>query len=178
VVHLPLSPFDGKPVTLLEQAVLVARTYVGVRETKGEPNRGPEVDRFLRTVGLDPEKGAYSWCAAFCYTVYKEAAEHLGVVNPCPKTAGVLKMWERSPVKARVLMHEARDNPSLIRPGALYVADHGHGKGHIEIVTAVIPSAVKTIGGNTNGAGSREGDGVYFKERPIASALGFVDFGR
>jgi hypothetical protein len=149
---------------LTEKALEVAATYVGIRETKR--NRGPEVDAFLFDVGLDPTKGSYPWCAAFVYAVFKRASAALVVPNPVPRTAGVLKLWDRSPDWAR----------GKAKPGAIFILDHGQGRGHTGIVEAVGPLHLITIEGNTNELGSREGDGVYRRTRRMDEAVGYLDF--
>src|SRR4051812_46300471 len=57
------------------------------------------------------------------------AAKASKVANPVVKTAGVLAHWARSPIEARIYAKAAFDDPSLIRPGAIFIVDHGSGKG-------------------------------------------------
>lgn len=167
---------DRPPAGVLRAALAAALSQEGVRETAR--NRGPEVDGYLRRVGLDPAH-AYSWCAAFIYWSYDEGAKTIGVANPCIKTAGVLDHWAKAPAAARVYAEDAFNDPSLIRPGSVFIVDHGAGKGHTGIVTRVVDGQIGTIEGNTNQAGSREGDGVYQKLRTIGSInVGFLDYGR
>jgi hypothetical protein len=170
----------AQPATSLFGAVLeVARAQLGVRETKGQPNRGPQVDQYISRVGLDPSKGAFSWCQSFVYWCFDEAARGLGVPNPCFRTAGVLAHWKNSSPATHLSAEDAFDDPSRIRPGAIFIVDHGAGKGHTGIVTRVEGGEIRTIEGNTNERGSREGDGVYEKTRPISSInIGFIDYGR
>lgn len=163
------------PPTFAEALVAVARGELGVRETVGMPNRGPRVDEYLRAVGLDPTRGSYPWCAAGIYWTAKKAAKLAGVPVPIPRTASVHRLMEWA--KANdfwIEGHVARADQSLIQPGYLWCADHGRGKGHVEIVIGVVPSGVETIGYNTNGDGARDGDGVFLKSRPTAAAAGFV----
>ncbi len=174
--------FDAAPATetagslLLAQALKVALSQKGVRE-KGGANRGPEVEGYLERAGKDPT-GGFSWCQAFVYWCFDESAKALNVANPAIKTAGVLNHWARSPTDARVYARAAFDDPRLIHPGAIFIVDHGSGKGHTGIVTRVLAGEIGTIEGNTNTRGSREGDGVYEKTRTIASInVGFVDYG-
>jgi hypothetical protein len=177
--------FDDTPVpsvqpttTLLAELVVTALSQEGVREDRGRPNRGPKVDEYIARVGLDPG-GAFSWCQAFVYWCFDEGAHKLGVANPCVKTAGVMEHWARSPLSARVRAEDAFDEPRLIRPGAVFVVDHGSGRGHTGIVVKVLSGEIATIEGNTNDRGSREGDGVYQKTRTIGSInVGFLDYGR
>ena len=166
------------PTPLLQSVLDTAATQLGVRETPGTPNRGPQVDAYIRSVGLDPT-GGYSWCQAFVYWCFVQASTALKVPNPCVRTAGVLAHWAKSPLTARVYAQAAFDDPRLVRPGAIFIIDHGGGKGHTGLVTQVVSGVVQTIEGNTNQAGSREGDGVYTHTRSIASInVGFIDYGR
>jgi hypothetical protein len=165
------------PAPLPLAAVKLAGGEVGVRESGG-PNRGPRVDEYLRNVGLDPTRGSYSWCASFVYFCFNRAAQNLGIRNPCVKTAGVMNHWRLAPAWARVTAQDLAGSPSAVRPGAIFVIDHGQGKGHTGLVERVSPGSLHTIEGNTNTAGSREGDGVYRRIRPLASILpGFIDYG-
>jgi hypothetical protein len=172
------APVISAPTPLLAQVVAKGLSQVGVREDRGRRNRGPQVDQYLTRVGRDPA-GGLAWCVAFTYWCFDEAAVHLGVANPCVKTAGVLDHWARSPVSIRLGAEDAFDDPRRIRPGALFIIDHGGGKGHSGIVTRVLAGEIATVEGNTNERGSREGDGVYEKTRSIASInVGFLDYGR
>ncbi len=169
---------DQAPTPLLAAVLETATTQLDVRETPGTPNRGPQVDQYVRSVGLDPA-GGYSWCQAFVYWCFAQASARLGVANPCVRTASVLEHWAKAPLAARVDARAAADDPRLCRPGAVFIIDHGDGKGHAGLVTEVVSGAVATIEGNTNQAGSREGDGVYEHARSIASInVGFIDYGR
>jgi hypothetical protein len=166
---------DRAPPGILTAVLEAALSQEGVRETSR--NRGPEVDQFVARVGLSPT-GGYAWCQAFVYWAFDQAAQKMDVTNPCIKTAGVLDHWARSPTDARIYAERAFDNPSLIRPGAVFIVDHGNGKGHTGLVTKVVDGEIATIEGNTNSRGSREGDGVYQKVRTIGSInVGFVDYG-
>ncbi len=169
-VHDPASP-------LLREALAAARTQIDVRELSA--NRGPEVDGYLRAVGLDPERGQYPWCAAFVYWCFARASEVSGTPNPCVRTAGCLDHWVRSPAAARVSAEAALDDPALVAPGSVFIVDHGHGKGHTGLVARVEAGVLVTLEGNTNPGGSREGDGVYERRRPIAAInTGFLDYAR
>jgi peptidoglycan hydrolase-like protein with peptidoglycan-binding domain len=166
---------DRAPPGILTAVLETALSQEGIRETAR--NRGPEVDEFVTRVGLNAA-GGYSWCQAFVYWAFDEAARKMDIKNPCVKTAGVLDHWARSPTGARIYAEEAFDNPNLIRPGAVFIVDHGGGKGHTGLVTKVVDGEIATIEGNTNTRGSREGDGVYQKVRTIGSInVGFIDYG-
>ena len=138
--------------------VKVAGDEVGVREVGGR-NRGPRVEEYqLENGGIIGE----SWCADFvCYVLRRSNGLQFR------HSRRALGLWEQNP-GAR------RGEP---RPGFVFVIDHGGGLGHCGFVTQVGGGDFDTIEGNTNEAGSREGDGVYRKTRRIAECLGFLDFG-
>jgi hypothetical protein len=162
---------------LAAEVLKVAGREVGVRESGG-PNRGPRVDEYLRNVGLDPTRGAYSWCASFVFFCFTRAASDLSVANPCFKTAGVLNLWHHAPDWARVLNDQGVGARGLVRPGAVFIVDHGGGKGHTGLIERVDHDSLLTIEGNTNAGGSREGDGVYRRVRPLSAIHpDFIDYG-
>jgi hypothetical protein len=163
----------GVSGALEARALQIALGEEGVRE-EGGANRGPKVEAYLARVGLG---AGNSWCQAFVYWCFDEAAKALARVNPLVKTAGVLAHWAKSPVEARVYARAAFDNPRLIRPGSIFIIDHGHGKGHTGLVTKVLAGEIGTIEGNTNSRGSRDGDGVYQKTRLVSTInVGFLDY--
>jgi hypothetical protein len=67
--------------------------------------------------------------------------------------------------------------PSLIKPGNIFIMDHGNWKGHTGIVKTTGNGYIHTIEGNTNIAGSREGLGVTEIQRKINTInAGFIDY--
>lgn len=156
--------------------VQVALTQVGIRESGGR-NRGPEVDKYLRCVGLKPERGAYAWCAAFvCWSVaeaYQRDHWARGLTGsamlPIRMTAGVFVLWAEIARRCKA------------KPGAVFIIDHGMNpektfrRGHTGFVVNVVGDEILTVEGNTNPGGSREGDGVYARRRKIADMMGFID---
>jgi hypothetical protein len=168
------------PSTYLRQVVQVACAQLGVRELKGYPNRGKEVDEYLINAGFDPMHGppsGYPWCAAFVYWCFTQAATQLGVTNPLARTGWVFTFWDRAPKAARVTAEAAADDPSLIKPGSVFIIDHGNQKGHTGLVRALQGGEILTVEGNTSLRGSREGDGVYELRRHIGEVnVGFLQF--
>ena len=71
------------PNELLKEALKVAVSQIGVMEKPLGSNRGPEVDKYLASVGLGP--GQF-WCMAFVYYCFDKAANKLGRSNPLVKT--------------------------------------------------------------------------------------------
>jgi hypothetical protein len=158
-------PANDRPPGKLTAAVLAfARTQVGQMEDPLGSNRGPQVDRYLRSVGLDPRAGSFAWCVAFTYFCYDSAAASLRIANPHIKTAGALDHWNkagRSAAATRIACADAVADPSRVTPGCLFIMDFGGGMGHSGIVVSVADGRLVTIEGNTNDNGSRNGIGVF-----------------
>jgi len=166
------------PAGILGATLDVAGSQVGVVESGG-PNRGPEVDRYLRSVGVDPTQGSFAWCAAFVHWCFGEASTRLAVPNPCPPKAGCLALWGAAPAATRIAGDAAFDDSSLVHAGVVFVIDHGSGKGHVGFVAAIEAGRLATIEGNTNPAGGRDGYGVFRRQRAFSEInIGFLDFGR
>lgn len=127
-----------------------ARSSIGIRETAH--NSGPEIDRWLEYVHARPGD---PWCAAWVCGMHRQAAVALDIPNPCPRTAGALRLWD-------LTLPECRQQ--FPAPGDVFVLDTGApgGAGHVGIIEAVSPDGrtLTTIEANTNSAGSREGDCV------------------
>lgn len=137
-------------MSLSQTAIEIAVSQLGVHEQGGN-NRGPEVDLYLASVGLGP---GYSWCAAFVFWCFREAAQRLALVNPCPRTAGAVKIWTHAEPICRI---------TAPVPGAIYVLEHDptKGTGHAGIIETVnADGTISEVSGNTNAAGSREGNAV------------------
>lgn len=164
---------------LLTRVLAVASTQVGQMEDPLGSNRGPQVDKYVRSVGLNPA-GRFAWCVTFLYFCFEQAAQELGVRNPMVKTAGVLDHWNKASRHGaqRVTSTRAVNNPGLVKPGYIFVMDLGGGFGHTGIVERVIGGKLVTIEGNTNDIGSRNGVGVFRRDkRKIVNInKGFIDY--
>ncbi|MEO8887305.1 MAG: CHAP domain-containing protein [Mucilaginibacter sp.] len=134
----------------------VAHTYVsqiGVRELTGH-NDGKSVEMFLRYCGLS--KGE-PWCAAFvCWSLGQNR-----IPNPqsgyCPDLFTLKNIiWKRTQ------KNTIQPLPSDIF--GLYFPEKGR-IAHVGFIEKWASTTVTTVEGNTNQAGSREGDGVYRKIR-------------
>jgi hypothetical protein len=149
-------------VTAFVDKVLdLAAGEVGVRETTA--NRGQRVDEYHRYAGRDPAM-ADSWCAQFVWWVLGHAAEATGGSRPLLFSSRVHGLWNRN-ASARV------GDP---RPGDVFCADHGDGKGHCGLVVGV-GDLMHTIEGNSSLSGSRNGNMVVRRARPFSDAtLGFL----
>jgi hypothetical protein len=140
------------------QVVPVAELFVGwVRETTGK-NDGPWVEAIQRTTG---NKKGDPWCASFVNWVLDIAFRDM---NPLPATAS-----------CDVLLEFARKNQLLTntpQPGDVFLVMRTKNDAiHTGIVTEVKADTVKTIEGNTNREGAREGNGVWARERQRAGLL-------
>jgi hypothetical protein len=135
----------GMEALAAARIVGIAEKQLGVREQGGH-NAGTQVEAYLRYVGLG--KG-HPWCAAFVSWVHAQA----GFAQP---RSG----WSPS------LFPTARRIPTA-KPAALLGIYVGSLKriAHVGLVTGVRQDWVESIEGNTNPAGSREGDGVYRRLR-------------
>lgn len=159
------------------KALDIATAQIGVRESPLGSNSGPEVDRFLASVGLKP--GA-PWCMAFIYFCFVEAAKVFNIPNPLVRTGGCLDHWHRAdgrPGARRITREEALDDPTLVKPGHIFIMDFGRGRGHTGIVEANKGGKLTTVEGNSNDGGSREGIGVFrLDRRRISQMKGFLNY--
>jgi hypothetical protein len=173
-VHTSNAPRDPYLGRVLQTAA--AEEAKKVREVPRNSNRGPEVERYLASTGTPPGN---SWCCAFVYWCFNEAAQNMGRANPMPKTAGCLDHWQRAKAKGVrcVAAAQAGENPALVESGMVFVMDHGAGLGHTGLVEKVNGAVITTIEGNTDASKSREGGGVYRLTRQIADInKGFIDY--
>jgi hypothetical protein len=153
-------------MTLAEKTLQVAINQLGVSEKPVGSNAGPEVNNYLKSVGLRP---GYAWCMAFIYWCVEQAAKELNEINPLVKTGGVLRQWNE--VKLRKL--SSRDR--AIKPGDIFIMDYGKGLGHAGFVERVGNGIIHTIEGNTNEGGSREGYKVTRRQRLLTTInKGFI----
>jgi CHAP domain len=156
--------------------VAAAEEAKPVREVPRNSNRGPEVDAYLQRAGVSP---GLSWCCAFVYWCFDEAAQALGRTNPMVKTAGCLDHWQRAAAMGaqRIPAAKAVANPGLVKPGMVFIVDHGSGLGHTGLVEKTAGGLLTTIEGNTDASRTREGGGVYRLTRKVAEInKGFIDY--
>lgn len=131
----------------------VYNSYVGVRELTGK-NDGKEVELFLKSCGLG--KG-YAWCSCFVRHCL-DVAKIKNTVTAWSPNAENRKniifekgVFWKSPMKGDVFV--------IYYPSLKRVGHTGFFDGMINKKTFY------SVEGNTNSAGSREGDGVYRKIR-------------
>lgn len=146
-------------------ALQIAQSQLGIKEIPLGSNAGPDVEKYLKRVGLG--KG-YPWCMAFAYWCVDEAAKKLVVPNPLLKTGGVIAQLNAQ--KAKVV--------KVPQAGDLFIIEFSGGNGHIGFVLEVKGDRILTIEGNSNDDGSREGYEVCHKPngRLISSIHAFIRF--
>lgn len=164
---------------LREAVIQVAEEELGrnVREVPWNSNRGPDVEKYLKSVGLP---GGYAWCCAFLYWNFMTAAQrrHEPAVRMI-KTAGCLDHWRKAREQhiSTVTSQNALDDPTVVKRGSIFVMDHGKGLGHTGIVTQAQGGFMTTIEGNTDGSKTREGGGVYLLQRKLNEVnVGFINY--
>lgn len=130
-------------------------SQIGVRELTGH-NDGKSVEMYLRYCGLS--KGN-PWCAAFVCWSYGQGK----IVNP--RSAACSDLFKSK----YVIWRRTAKSTQLPAAGdifGLYFVDKGR-IAHTGFIDRWTSTTVYTVEGNTNQAGSREGDGVYRKTRLI-----------
>ncbi|WP_428232495.1 CHAP domain-containing protein [Flavobacterium sp.] len=148
-------------MTLAQKTLEIAIAQIGVEEIPKYSNSGPEVEIYLKSVGLT--KG-YSWCMAFIYWCAQNAALQTKLKNPLKKTGGVLDQYNSSPLLKQTM-------PQV---GDIFILDLGKGLGHTGLIEKITGNIIHTIEGNTNDNGSREGYKVCRRKREIKAIKGFL----
>ncbi len=149
-----------------ERVKLVYDSQLHVRELTGR-NDGIEVEDYLKYTGLG--KGN-PWCAAFVSWCYGKAC----ISNP-------MSAWSPSmfPKKNLVYQRGSKALTGIPQQGDTFGLYYDNLKrvGHVGFVDVWEEgSYLITVEGNTNGAGSREGDGVYRKRRLKSQIYQVSDF--
>lgn len=145
---------DGRDLSPRENVRRVYSREIGTREETGR-NDGKDVEKYLRYVGLG--KG-YAWCAAFVSWSLGEA----GIKNP--KSAWSPAMFPAGSVVWKRTW-KVSGTPSTGDVFGIYFASLKR-IAHVGFIdTWGEGDYAITVEGNTNDAGSREGDGVYRKRR-------------
>lgn len=154
--RLPHSSVLAECKGARERIVAIARQEIGIREKTGQ-NDGKSVEGYLASVGL--ERGN-PWCAAFvCWVFYRS-----GFNNP---RSG----WSPALFSTNVKTFEIKEGNVLgiWFPNLKRIA-------HVGLVERQEGNWILSIEGNTNSAGSREGDGVYRKRRLKKSIYAYADW--
>lgn len=145
--------------TIGEELAEILEAEEGVREIPRDSNRGKRVEEFQRATWLDGT--GWPWCAAFiCWGLLQIQLRRGTLPFSRPRTAGAwdFERWARQ--EDLDLRKPAKD----IKRGDIVCFTFSH------IGVAIEDERngyVKTIEGNTNAGGSREGGGVYVQNRKV-----------
>lgn len=134
----------------------IAAKEIGVRELSNN-NDGARVEAYLAYTGL--KKGS-PWCASFISWVYKNAG------YSAPRSAWSPDLLPRSRLTKTPL---PGDVFGVYFPNLKRIA-------HVGIVERIDGDWCVGLEGNTNINGSRNGDGVYRKRRPLKSIYQVADW--
>ena len=147
--------FSQNTDSIRQRVVEIYSAEVGVREATGR-NDGAEVEKYLASTGLS---GGYAWCAAFVAWTFEQA-----------DIRTVKSAWSPAWFPEGKTIY-VRGNPSNMIPQradvfGIYFSNLRR-IAHVGFIDEWQESSsfAITVEGNTNGSGSREGDGVYRKRR-------------
>ena len=144
-----------------------AESQVGERETGN--NGGTAVRKYQAASYLAP--GPWPWCAAFVCWCFQQAQKAHPMAMERPTTPGAwdFENWARK-AGAELIKPASK---TKVRRGDILVYTFSH----IGIAVGNESGGyVETVEGNTNQAGSREGDGVYRKKRPKKKIRSIIRF--
>lgn len=134
------------------------------REAGGQ-NRGPWVRLFMD--GQDGE--AWAWCAGFVRFVMRQAAEALDMDMPIEGHVGCDQFAQQAKA-ANLFIPEADVEAHHLAGGALFLNRKTETDWvHIGLVMSATDDVLRTLEGNTNDDGSREGYEVCLRTRGYAN---------
>ena len=140
--------------------------WQGVTELTGN-NDHPMITIAMQLCGLPGDKG-YPWCAACMAEIHDNAN------IPAPHSARVVNWFKQNVVWKR----EWGEKLFTVKPGmvgAIYYNRLGR-YGHIVLIIGEDNNNYYTLEGNTNAAGSREGQGFYKKIRNKKNIAAIADY--
>jgi len=135
--------------------IAVALSQVGVREHGF--NKGKEVEEYQKVV--DGKAKQEAWCMAFVQWVTKRVCNQYGIESVLFKSENCQQVYIHTPAKYQ-------SSAPVIGGCFIQQSRTESHKGHTGIIrTGSVAGVFRSIEGNTNSAGSSEGDGVYTKYR-------------
>lgn len=165
-MNAALAPIAPGQRSLGQMVVAYARQHLksGPREIGGK-NRGPWVRLYMK--GNDGDN--WAWCAGFACYVLEQACRSLGNAMPITPSFSCDSMAGSAEQNGRFVKESAEAGAGL-KPGAIFLRRRTPlDWTHTGIVTAFDDEVFHTIEGNTNDAGSREGDAVMAKVKTYKS---------
>ena len=150
--------------SLSARIVAAARSQIGIREiTK---NQGPGIEKYWSATSYPlGYNNREPYCAAFVCWLIKTALQNtqFSFELPTSPVAYDIEKWARANSNKGVKIYS---NDCKILPGDIFTLAAAS---HTGIIVGVNSSTITTVEGNTDGSGSREGDGVYERTRTIVS---------
>ncbi len=153
---------QGSSIILLKST----NRWNGIEEITGN-NDHPMITKAMQLCGLPGNKG-YPWCAACMAEIHDNAN------IPAPHSARVVNWFTQNVVWKK----EWGEKLFVIQPGmvgAIYYNRLGR-YGHIVLIIGQDNNNYYTLEGNTNAAGSREGQGFYKKIRSKQNIAAIADY--
>lgn len=154
-----------------EMVVAYARQHLWARPREvGGQNRGPWVRLYCQ--GLDGP--AWAWCAGFVSYIIRQACDTLGLNYPLGYTLSCDSLAVQAKEKG-LFLAEGQVRPEV---GDIFLVRRTPSDWvHTGIVTEIRDGYIKTIEGNTNNTGSREGFEAAARKREL-KGLDFVRLSR
>ena len=146
-----------------------AMKYIGIKEKKG--NKGWFNEKFEKSMRAIGFKTGHAWCAYFVERVWTDAA----IIYNSKILTGIKKLFSGSTQKTYTNIEKKGDlygfkiyNSPKVGDIIIWQRKDKPNLGHTGIVVSVLnENNIRVVEGNTNGVGSREGDGVYLKNRSV-----------
>lgn len=144
----------------------IAKSFIGKQEISGNLGfKDKEFEKKMKDVGF--EKG-FAWCSLFAELVWTEYYRQPGTPVAMAKikklaSASALTTWNNFKADGTFIVSQ------IPKVGAIVIWTLGKGpSGHAGVVVEVVDNInFKTVEGNTNAAGGREGIEVALKNRKI-----------
>jgi len=145
---------EGESIS--DALVRILRKEVGIVEHPKNSNRGKRVEEYQTATWLDGS--GWPWCAAFICWGLREVGKEIDLPFARPETAAAygFENWAKD---EGLKLYKPR---STIRKGDILMFTFSHIGVAIEDERNAM---VRTVEGNTDTSGSREGGGVYEKTR-------------
>ena len=158
---------------LAQRLVELAKKEVGVEEIGGT-NCGPRVNEYKAATWLPPDQ-PWPWCAAFIDWIVMRAMEDSGkeFTFQRPRTAGAWDLENWSMKQDGSTWTKLNPQAGDIAPGDIVIFTFSHVGLAIETPAKGV---VETIEGNTDGNGSRDGGGVWKKQRKLSQIRSRIRF--
>jgi hypothetical protein len=161
-------------IILPERVASIAESKIGLRESGGA-NKGPQIREFLDADSYKPNAtdDGYPWCASFVCRIVQLAMHGREWTFQRPTTPGAWAFEKWSLAQDRSTWTRKPAGRDIAR-GDIVVFNFSH----IGIAVGMPDKHgwVRTVEGNTNKAGSRDGDGVYLKVRNVSSIRSRIRF--